>query len=139
MGKSYDKPMCIKCGKGKEPQRVGKYSYCLKCQYKFVAESYKRNPYTTFSEERKLRFRCKSQVFQAVKSGALIKKPCEVCGNPKSEGHHEDYDKPLDVKWLCRLHHAEAHNLKKSHQKALKAQISPLSRLAHSVLRNPKA
>jgi hypothetical protein len=42
-------------------------------------------------------------------SGRLKKLPCEVCGNPKSDGHHDDYAKPLDVKWLCRKHHAERH------------------------------
>ena len=39
----------------------------------------------------------------------LTKQPCVICGNPKSEGHHEDYDKPLDVVWLCRLHHRLYH------------------------------
>lgn len=48
-------------------------------------------------------------VAKAIKSGRLLKKPCEVCGNPKSNGHHEDYSKPLDVIWLCHTHHVEAH------------------------------
>lgn len=46
-------------------------------------------------------------VARAIKSGFLIKKPCRICGNPDSEGHHEDYSKPLDVDWLCPKHHAE--------------------------------
>jgi hypothetical protein len=47
----------------------------------------------------------------AVRSGRLVRKPCEVCGEPKSEGHHEDYHKPLEVVWLCRRHHKLAHGL----------------------------
>jgi hypothetical protein len=48
-------------------------------------------------------------VHNAVKRGKMTKLPCEVCGNPKSEAHHPDYDKPLDVMWLCRKHHADIH------------------------------
>lgn len=44
-----------------------------------------------------------------IKSGKIIRKPCEVCFNQKSEGHHEDYSKPLEVIWLCRRHHARRH------------------------------
>ena len=49
------------------------------------------------------------KVKRAVDSGKIIKTPCVICGNKKSEGHHEDYSKPLEVIWLCRLHHAELH------------------------------
>jgi hypothetical protein len=48
---------------------------------------------------------------RAIREGALTRKTCEVCGDPKSEGHHEDYSKPLDVVWLCRWHHTLAHGL----------------------------
>ena len=48
-------------------------------------------------------------VQRAVNKGRLIKKPCEVCGKKKVEGHHNDYMKPLEVRWLCRKHHAELH------------------------------
>lgn len=41
----------------------------------------------------------------AIESGKIQRLPCEICGNPKSEAHHEDYTKPLYVRWLCRLHH----------------------------------
>jgi len=45
------------------------------------------------------------KVYCAVKAGELIRQPCEVCGDSKSEGHHKDYTKPLEVEWLCRKHH----------------------------------
>jgi hypothetical protein len=50
-----------------------------------------------------------SQVHVAKRRGLLIAQPCERCGNPKVHAHHDDYSKPLDVKWLCRKHHAMRH------------------------------
>lgn len=47
----------------------------------------------------------------ALRRGTLVRYPCEVCGDPKSEGHHDNYDQPLDIKWLCRTHHAARHRL----------------------------
>jgi hypothetical protein len=48
----------------------------------------------------------------ALKSGTLVRKPCEVCGDEESQGHHVNYDQPLNVKWLCRAHHMKAHGKK---------------------------
>lgn len=53
--------------------------------------------------------RIRSALRHAVKIGNIIKLPCEVCGNIKSQGHHKDYNKPLDVLWLCHIHHMEQH------------------------------
>lgn len=52
-----------------------------------------------------LRREADAVVAAAIHSGALVRRPCEVCGKEKSEAHHDDYAKPLDVKWLCRFHH----------------------------------
>ena len=49
-----------------------------------------------------------SAVKTAIKNGTLTRQPCRACGNPKTEAHHEDYSKPLDVVWLCRVHHRQA-------------------------------
>ena len=52
-------------------------------------------------------------VNKAIKSGKLIRMPCLICGETKVEGHHEDYDKPLDVDWLCQKHHREQEEINK--------------------------
>lgn len=41
--------------------------------------------------------------------GRLTAEPCEVCGALPTHGHHEDYGKPLEVRWLCPLHHMARH------------------------------
>lgn len=45
----------------------------------------------------------------AIRDGKLIRQPCEVCGSAKAQAHHDDYSKPLDVRWLCSTHHSEWH------------------------------
>ena len=52
----------------------------------------------------------RAKLRNAVKVGKIIKLPCEFCGDIKSQGHHEDYLKPLEVKWLCMKHHRIVHN-----------------------------
>jgi len=46
---------------------------------------------------------------QALKIGKVVKpKKCEDCQKRKKlEGHHEDYNKPLVVKWVCRDCHVK--------------------------------
>jgi len=48
-------------------------------------------------------------VAKAIRNGVLTREPCIRCGAAKSEGHHEDYDKPLDVMWLCTPCHKQRH------------------------------
>lgn len=47
----------------------------------------------------------------AVRAGKLVKGPCERVGEGECHGriekHHEDYSRPLEVRWLCSKHHAE--------------------------------
>ncbi|TPJ85552.1 hypothetical protein FJ434_16505 [Mesorhizobium sp. B2-5-13] len=45
----------------------------------------------------------------AINRGLIQKEPCEVCGASEVDGHHEDYGKPMEVRWLCRLHHKGEH------------------------------
>lgn len=48
-------------------------------------------------------------VKKALLNGRLTKQNCEVCESPRSYAHHDDYLKPLDVKWLCASHHRRRH------------------------------
>jgi hypothetical protein len=45
----------------------------------------------------------------AVRRGIVTKQPCEICGAAEVDGHHPDYDRPADVRWLCRRHHRQLH------------------------------
>jgi len=48
-----------------------------------------------------------TMVHNAIRDGKLIPQPC-FCGE-KAQAHHDDYSKPLDVRWLCVKHHNEHH------------------------------
>jgi len=48
-------------------------------------------------------------VARAIKKGMLNREPCKKCGAEKTEAHHEDYDKPLEIVWLCCPCHKQRH------------------------------
>jgi hypothetical protein len=45
----------------------------------------------------------------AIRDGRLIRQPCEVCDCVKVQAHHDDYNQPLAVRWLCQEHHVQWH------------------------------
>lgn len=47
--------------------------------------------------------------YNAIQNKTLKKQKCQVCGIKKVEAHHDDYTKPLNVRWLCNNHHREWH------------------------------
>ena len=55
------------------------------------------------------KYKARIAVRNAVRDGKLKRLPCEKCGALKSEAHHEDYSKPLEVRWLCNAHHRAEH------------------------------
>lgn len=49
-------------------------------------------------------------VSNAVRDGKLVRQDCEACGSSKYvHAHHDDYNKPLEVRWLCAAHHRQWH------------------------------
>ena len=62
-------------------------------------------------EEVKFKNKARNKLKLAIKLGKISRKVCEIkkC-NLIGQGHHEDYAKPLEVRWLCRIHHEELHH-----------------------------
>lgn len=56
-----------------------------------------------------LKARVRAITRDRINRGKLVRQPCEVCGEIKVDAHHDDYSKPLEVRWLCRLHHRQHH------------------------------
>ena len=46
-----------------------------------------------------------------LRDGHIKKEKCKLCGSKKSMAHHEDYSKPLEVKWLCAKCHSFRHKI----------------------------
>jgi len=55
------------------------------------------------------KYKVRSRTSKAIKSGRLVRMPCQVCGSQKSEAHHLDYRSYMKIKWLCLTHHREDH------------------------------
>lgn len=108
---------CIKCGELKPltefyknyKMKDGHLNSCKVCQEKYMKKNavhitqlknnwVKKNP---------KKVKVWHLVRKALSKGKLIKKPCEICGCEHVQGHHHNYDKPLDVTWLCTKHHGE--------------------------------
>ncbi len=45
------------------------------------------------------------KVATEIEAGRMIRGDCECCGATKADAHHESYEKPLEVVWLCRSCH----------------------------------
>ena len=107
----YMKATCSKCSKPLEDNRVGKYRYCRSCHASNMREN--RPKHSELTPEQRLKANCRAYTKVYIKRGKLIPQPCELCSNNKTEAHHSDYTKPLEVKWLCRTCHLNLHRINK--------------------------
>lgn len=71
--------------------------------------SAQRRAAAAWAERNPEKIRAQQLAGNAIRDGRLLKEPCEVCGNERVDAHHDDYSKPLDVRWLCRKHHMQHH------------------------------
>lgn len=96
-----------KCGNKKNSMRRIRCDDCQlevnKAKWRKDAKKYRENEVSRYKDS------VRGYTLLQIRSGRLIKQPCEVCGSKIVEAHHDDYEKPLDVRWLCKKHHAEHH------------------------------
>ena len=100
LSKSY---FCSGCGglNTRRPQ-----VYCLKCHSEAMKKWRKNNKLQGEALEKA---NARSYANTYYNRGKIKKQICRHCGSKKTEMHHEDYLKPLDVVWLCRRCHLELH------------------------------
>lgn len=55
--------------------------------------------------------RARGNLAYHLRAGNIKRQSCEYadCGETETEGHHYDYDEPLEVIWLCHKHHGQLH------------------------------
>lgn len=130
-GKTYLKSMCKPCQSEWYAEKgYGKKSYEDNRQHKKqlmkaytqtkagkeaakrAQEKYRR------SSQYSLKQNARKKVFRAVQSGKLVKPICcESCSQELAlEAHHEDYSKPLEIKWLCKECHENTHHLNEGNE-----------------------
>jgi len=98
-----------KCRCGNEFASFSVYQ-CIDCYRKKRIDNRNDPAY----EDKVLKEKVRSLTRSYIKLGKLVKENCKICGTGENvEAHHEDYTKPLDVKWLCRTHHRELHEINK--------------------------
>lgn len=89
-----------------QPHRVaGREAYAQTPQGRAAVNRAKR----AYLERNPIKRAARVMAGNAIRDGRIKRAPCEVCGNAKAQAHHDDYGRPLDVRWLCTRHHAEWH------------------------------
>lgn len=118
------RPVTLICECGKEKKSTRKH-YCDECLLKrrratnnaagkrrrqfakqngYLLEAIPLSPM-----QHELRRNARNLINKMLRQGLLERQPCEVCKNLKVEAHHDDYSKPIEVRWLCKQHHYEHH------------------------------
>lgn len=119
---------CTKCGKylPKESfyldKRTGNIrGPCKTCYLEWHQKVYCQRPEVINKERIRSIIRgkttpakCRGVANEAIQAGRLIRPNfCPVCGvshiEKRIEAHHDDYFRPLEVKWMCSLCHAKYH------------------------------
>lgn len=93
-----------------------KRHFCsMKCRSAYTRDTLPKEEQPRYGDgysetERKSRRIARSVFNHYLRDKHIEKGKCEICG-AKAEAHHDDYSKPLEVKWFCLKHHREYHKL----------------------------
>lgn len=71
-------------------------------------ETYSARGKRWFAKNPEARY-AQNQVRSALRRGDMVREPCSICGATPAHAHHDDYSKPLIVRWLCPKHHKVRH------------------------------
>lgn len=91
---------CSKCGGACETT----HRYCRRCQAAYM-RAWRAEGNEQMTEEHVRRDRVRSLAYAAMRRGQIQQTPCECGSTDDLEMHHDDYDKPLEVRFLCRPCH----------------------------------
>lgn len=115
-GHRHDCAKCVKAGRTPKPtqstaertkraRRHRKANPHVQAQNRIAVASYaRRNPKAG---------KARAAVRKALRQGAITRPTrCQIhgCSKTRVEGHHHDYDRPLEVLWPCRSHHHRIHH-----------------------------
>ena len=94
--------------RGSRPERVKAHKEYIKTD---AGKAAMRRGQDNYRKKYPMKYAAHVITGNAIRDGVLIPmEVCSVCGsNIKIEGHHDDYTKPLDVRWLCEKCHKEWH------------------------------
>lgn len=59
--------------------------------------------------ERPKMIRAKNRIRTLINNGTIERGCCEECGRPNAQAHHDNYDFPEDIRWLCSSCHKKWH------------------------------
>lgn len=82
----------------------------LTTQHKYYRSEAKKENNRRWREKNKEKIKAHKILNRAINKGWLLRKPCIACGQENAHGHHFDYNKPLEIIWLCKIHHGQLHN-----------------------------
>jgi hypothetical protein len=125
---------CIKCG---SPLNGKSLVYCLSCRrilssvykqnnieeirekdrrrkkiFRATHKGYKTEEYREYCRKNPEKVKAQQKLNSAIRYKKIKKEPCMFCGKKFVHGHHEDYNKPLEVDWMCPPCHYKYHLLK---------------------------
>lgn len=104
---AYDKPSSYK---RKERHFCSTECYSLFRKHLLPKEEQHRFGTGHSMEERRLRRNARTILNHHLRDNGIERPRCELC-TEVAEAHHDDYSKPLEVKWLCLKHHRLYHKI----------------------------